>query len=58
VVVLGGKCLLICGICYVTSFFCNTIDPGIPGVSAALVVWLPVLIFVPVAVLFLDSIKT
>lgn len=58
VVVLGGKCLLVCGICYVASFFCNTIDPGIPGLSAALVVWLPVLIFVPVAVLLLDGIKT
>lgn len=56
--VLGGKCLLLCAICYVFTFMCNSIDGSVFGVSPALLPWLPVLIFTPVAVLLLDSIKT
>ena len=58
VVVLGGKCLLACGLCYVITFFCNTLNLEVAGLSPALVPWLPVFIFVPVAVLLLDGIKT
>ncbi|HWL94542.1 MAG TPA: LptF/LptG family permease [Phycisphaerae bacterium] len=58
VIVLGGKCLLLCGICYVFTFMANSIDLSGLGVSPALTPWLPVLIFTPVAVLMLDGIKT
>ncbi len=58
VVIQGGKCLLVCGLCYVTTFFCGTIDLTPLGVSAALSPWLPILVFVPVAVVLLDMIKT
>ncbi|MBK8267352.1 MAG: LptF/LptG family permease [Planctomycetes bacterium] len=56
--VLGGKCLLMCAICYVFTFMCNSVDITALGVSPALLPWLPVLVFAPVAVLMLDSIKT
>ncbi|MCG8408753.1 MAG: LptF/LptG family permease [Phycisphaerales bacterium] len=58
VVIQGGKCLLACGICYVTTFFCNTVDLSVLGLSPALPPWLPILIFTPFAVLLLDGIKT
>ncbi|MFQ5429023.1 MAG: LptF/LptG family permease [Phycisphaerae bacterium] len=58
VVIQGGKCLLVCGLCYVTMFFCNTVDLSIIGVSPALAPWVPMLIFAPVAVVLLDGIKT
>ncbi len=58
VVILGGKCLLFCGIAYVATFFCNSVDLTALGLAPALPPWLPVLIFVPVAVLLLDGIKT
>ena len=56
--VLGGKCLLMTAICYVFTFMCNSIDITGLGVSPALLPWLPVLVFTPVAVLLLDGIKT
>jgi len=58
VVVLGGKCLLVCGIAYVATFFCNSVDLTVLGLAPALPPWLPVLVFVPAAVLLLDGIKT
>ncbi len=58
VVVLGGKCLLLCAICYVFTFMCGSLDLTPLGVSPALTPWLPVLVFAPVAVLMLDGIKT
>ena len=58
VVVLGGKCLLMCAVCYVTTFVCNSLDLTSFGFSPALPPWLPVLIFAPIAVLLLDGIKT
>lgn len=58
VVIQGGKCLLLCGVCYVFTFFCNTIDLSMFNLSPALPPWLPVLIFAPIAVLTLDGIKT
>jgi lipopolysaccharide export system permease protein len=56
VLVSGGLCMLICGLCFVTAFVSqNLIDyPAYPALPA----WLPILIFGPVAVLFLDSVKT
>lgn len=56
VVVVGGQCLLICGICYVFNFFCQSIDMSM--VNPALPAWAPVLVFGPIAVVLLDGIKT
>lgn len=56
VLVAGGKCLLICGACYAFTFVFQSI--ALPSLGPALPTWLPVLIFGPVAVLMLDSIKT
>lgn len=58
VVVLGGKCLLVCGVAYVVTFFCNSVDLTPFGLAPALPPWLPVLVFVPSAVLLMDGIKT
>ncbi len=56
VLVSGGLCLLTCGTCFVVAFvgqhLVNYADyPALPA-------WLPIMIFGPVAVLFLDSVKT
>ncbi len=58
VIVAGGQCLAVCGLCYVLTFICQSVDLGALGMSPALPAWLPVLIFGPIAVLFMDSIKT
>lgn len=58
VVVQGGKCLLVCGLCYVTMFFFNTVDMSAFSLPAALPPWLPILLFAPYAVVLLDGIKT
>lgn len=58
VIVAGGQCLAVCGLCYVLTFVCQSVDLGVLGMSPALPAWLPVLIFGPIAVLFMDSIKT
>ncbi len=58
VVVAGGQCLLLCGTCYVATFISQSADLSALGLSPALPAWLPVLVFGPVAVLMLDSVKT
>lgn len=58
VIVAGGQCLLVCGLCYVITFFCQSVDLGVLGLNPALPAWLPVLIFGPVAVVSMDGIKT
>ncbi len=58
IIVLGGKALLMCGLCYVFTFMCQSIDLTPLGVSPALAPWLPVLVFVPIAVVLVDGIKT
>lgn len=56
--VIGLKCLVITSACYVMTFMCNSVDISGIGLSPALAPWLPVLVFAPIAVLTLDSIKT
>lgn len=57
VLVAGARCLGLCGACYVVTFICQNVD--VSGLSyPALPAWLPVLIFGPVAVVMMDSIKT
>ncbi len=58
VVVAGGKCLLLCGLCYIATFVFQNMNVADFDISPALPVWMPVLIFGPVAVILLDSIKT
>lgn len=58
VLVAGGKCLLVCGICYAMTFVCQSLDMSSLGLAPALPAWLPVLIFSPVAVVLLDGVKT
>lgn len=57
ILVAGGKCILICGMCYVVTFICQNVGVG-AGINPALPAWLPVLIFGPVAVVSMDGIKT
>ncbi len=57
VVTSGGTCLLVCGLCFVVAFVGQQqviVIESYPALPA----WLPIMIFGPVAVLFLDSVKT
>jgi lipopolysaccharide export system permease protein len=56
VLVAGGKCLLVCGACYAFTFISQGLE--MPALGPALPAWLAVLVFGPIAVLVLDSIKT
>lgn len=58
VIVLGGKCLLVCGLCYAATFVFSTLDLTAFNISPALPPWLPLIAFAPVAVVMLDGIKT
>ncbi len=58
VLVAGGQCLLLCGICYVVTFICQSVNLAPWGFNPALPAWLPVLLFGPIAVVSMDSIKT
>lgn len=57
-VVAGGWCILVCGGCFVLTFFAQNVDFSALGTGPALPVWLPVLIFTPVAVWMFDGLKT
>jgi lipopolysaccharide export system permease protein len=61
VILVGGQCLLLCGLCYVATFIFQGTDFSSLGGGAALAAlpaWLPVLIFGPLAVVMMDGIKT
>lgn len=51
------KCLLISGSCFILSFVCQQIS-GDARSWAVVAAWLPVILFGPLAVLMLDSVKT
>lgn len=58
VLLAGGRCLLVCGACFVVTFFCQNLDvTGLP-VHAALPAWLPLILFTPFMIVLVDSIKT
>jgi len=58
ILVAGGKCLLACGACFVLMFFCQAVDvAGLP-IKPEMPAWLPVILFAPVAVVLMDSVKT
>jgi lipopolysaccharide export LptBFGC system permease protein LptF len=51
----GAKCLVVCGLCFLVSFGCqHLIRTG----SSAWLVWLPVMLFAPLAVVRLDRVRT
>jgi lipopolysaccharide export system permease protein len=51
----GGRCLLICGACFLFTFFCqNMVTLDYPALSA----WLPLIVLTPVMVVSLDQMKT
>ncbi len=58
VIIAGGQCMLTCGCCYVLAFICHNVDLGGLGLNPALPAWLPVLLFGPLAVYLLDTVKT
>jgi lipopolysaccharide export LptBFGC system permease protein LptF len=58
VVVVGGRCMAACALCFVITFFFQQTNLDLIGVPPALAIWLPVLIFGPVAVVLMDGIKT
>ncbi|RJP33332.1 MAG: YjgP/YjgQ family permease [Phycisphaerales bacterium] len=51
----AGRCLAVCGACYVLNFFAQRLSPG---AATALPVWLPIMVFAPVAFVLLDRVKT
>lgn len=58
IIVLGGKCLLACGLCYAATFMCNTVEITGFNIDPALPPWLPFIVFAPLAVVLLEGIKT
>lgn len=51
----GGRCVLVCGVCFVFAFLCQNISvQGYP----ALMAWVPLIALTPVMVLSLDRMKT
>lgn len=51
----AGKCLTVCGLCYVVSFVSQSIRPE---TQSALPAWIPILLFVPLAIVLIDRIRT
>lgn len=58
VLVAGGKCLLACGACFVTTFLCQSVELVGVDINPALPAWIPVFLFGPIAVILLGEIKT
>ncbi len=60
----AGKCLVLCGVCMASVFVCNQLAAQIPAGHTwddawpALMAWLPIFIFGPLAVWMLDRIRT
>ena len=56
VLINGGLCLLVTGLCFVVAFLGQHVIslPSYPALPA----WLPIMVFGPVAVWFLDSVRT
>jgi len=57
-VVSGGRCILLCGACFAFGFFTQNMDFSAMLNQPALPVWLPVLIFGPIAVYAVEGLKT
>ena len=51
----AGKCLVVCGLCYVTTFIAQSVQSSS---ASALPAWIPIFIFGTVAVVLIDRIRT
>lgn len=51
----AGRCMLVCGLCYVFAFVGQSINAG--GASA-LPAWIPIFVFGPVGIVLLDRVRT
>ena len=51
----AGKCLMVCGLCYVTTFIAQSVQTSS---ASALSAWIPIFIFGTVAVVLIDRIRT
>ena len=58
ILVAGGKCLAVCGACFVMMFVSQNVDVGGFSINPALPAWVPVMLFAPAAVLLMDGIRT
>lgn len=51
----AGRCMLVCGLCYVVAFVGQSINPG--G-GSALPAWIPIFVFGPIGIVLLDRVRT
>lgn len=51
----AGKCLVVCGLCYVTTFIAQSVQSS---TASALPAWIPIFIFGTLAVVLIDRIRT
>ena len=51
----GGRCLLICGACFLFAYFCRSMTFK---EHVALAAWLPIILLAPTMVIMLDRMKT
>ncbi len=51
----GGRCLLICGVCFLIAYFCRSMTFKD---YVALAAWLPIILLAPTMVIMLDRMKT
>lgn len=52
----AGLCLLNCGLCFVAVFATQNLLQ--PSQSPALVAWVPIMVFAPMAVIYMDGVRT
>lgn len=51
----GGRCLLVCGVCFLLAYFCRSMTFKD---HVALAAWLPIILLAPTMVISLDRMKT
>lgn len=51
----AGRCLLVCGLCYVATFVSQSLRPG---TVSSLPAWIPIFIFGTLSIVLIDRIKT
>ena len=51
----AGKCMILCGLCYVSAFIAQSIRPES---ASALPAWIPIFVFATIAVVMIDRIRT
>ena len=51
----AGKCMILCGLCYVSAFIAQSVRPES---ESALPAWIPIFVFATIAVVMIDRIRT